>query len=64
MSLSASHVLRTGNLALRSARHRARGAGACHSISIGFNLAPVGPAQLGFRALTYFSERVADRMAI
>jgi 2-polyprenyl-6-methoxyphenol hydroxylase-like FAD-dependent oxidoreductase len=36
---------------------------ACHSISIGFNLAPVGRRGFDFRALTYFPERVADRMA-
>jgi 2-polyprenyl-6-methoxyphenol hydroxylase-like FAD-dependent oxidoreductase len=36
---------------------------ACHSISIGFNLAPVGRRSFDFPALTYFPERVADRMA-
>jgi 2-polyprenyl-6-methoxyphenol hydroxylase-like FAD-dependent oxidoreductase len=36
---------------------------ACHSISIGFNLAPVGRRSFDFRALTYFPERAADRMA-
>jgi 2-polyprenyl-6-methoxyphenol hydroxylase-like FAD-dependent oxidoreductase len=36
---------------------------ACHSISIGFNLAPVGRRGFDFRALTYFPERVTDRMA-
>jgi 2-polyprenyl-6-methoxyphenol hydroxylase-like FAD-dependent oxidoreductase len=36
---------------------------ACHSISIGFNLAPVGRRSFDFRALTYFPERVADRVA-
>lgn len=36
---------------------------ACHSISIGFNLAPVGRRGFDFRALTYFPEHVADRMA-
>ena len=35
----------------------------CHSISIGFNFAPVGRRSFDFRALTYFPERVADRMA-
>src|SRR5262245_15866080 len=34
-----------------------------HSISIGFNLTPVGRRSFDFRALTYFPERVADRMA-
>ena len=36
---------------------------ACHSISIGFDLAPVGLRSFDFRALTYFPERAADRMA-
>jgi 2-polyprenyl-6-methoxyphenol hydroxylase-like FAD-dependent oxidoreductase len=36
---------------------------ASHSISIGFNLAPVGRRGFDFRALTYFPERVANRMA-
>jgi 2-polyprenyl-6-methoxyphenol hydroxylase-like FAD-dependent oxidoreductase len=36
---------------------------ACHSISIGFDLAPVGRRSFDFRALTYFPERAADRMA-
>jgi len=35
----------------------------CHSISIGFDLVPVGRAAFGFRALTYYPERAADRMA-
>jgi len=35
----------------------------CHSISIGFDLAPVGRRSFDFRALTYFPERVANRMA-
>src|SRR6185295_14633768 len=35
----------------------------CHSISIGFDLAPVGRRSFDFRALTYFSERTADAMA-
>jgi 2-polyprenyl-6-methoxyphenol hydroxylase-like FAD-dependent oxidoreductase len=34
---------------------------ACHSISIGFNLAPVGRPSFDFPALTYFSERPNDR---
>ena len=34
-----------------------------HSISIGFDLAPVGADSFPFEALTYFSERAADRMA-
>jgi 2-polyprenyl-6-methoxyphenol hydroxylase-like FAD-dependent oxidoreductase len=36
---------------------------ACHSISIGFDLAPVDRRGFDFRALTYFPERIADRMA-
>jgi 2-polyprenyl-6-methoxyphenol hydroxylase-like FAD-dependent oxidoreductase len=36
---------------------------ACHSISIGFDLAPVGRRSFDFRALTCFPERVASRMA-
>jgi 2-polyprenyl-6-methoxyphenol hydroxylase-like FAD-dependent oxidoreductase len=35
---------------------------ACHSISIGFDIAPVGRARFGFPALTYFSERSSDRI--
>jgi 2-polyprenyl-6-methoxyphenol hydroxylase-like FAD-dependent oxidoreductase len=34
---------------------------ACHSISLGFNMAPIGRAAFGFPALTYFSERSSDR---
>jgi 2-polyprenyl-6-methoxyphenol hydroxylase-like FAD-dependent oxidoreductase len=34
---------------------------ACHSISLGFNMAPVGHAAFDFPALTYFSERSGDR---
>ena len=35
---------------------------ACHSISIGFDLVPVGRAAFEFPALTYFSERPSDRI--
>jgi 2-polyprenyl-6-methoxyphenol hydroxylase-like FAD-dependent oxidoreductase len=35
----------------------------CHSISIGFDLRPIGRAGFDFRALTYFPERASDRMA-
>ncbi len=35
----------------------------CHSISIGFDLVPVGRSAFDFRALTYYPERAADRMA-
>jgi 2-polyprenyl-6-methoxyphenol hydroxylase-like FAD-dependent oxidoreductase len=34
-----------------------------HSISIGFDLKPVGRPTFDFRALTYYPERAADRMA-
>jgi 2-polyprenyl-6-methoxyphenol hydroxylase-like FAD-dependent oxidoreductase len=35
---------------------------ACHSISLGFNIAPVGRPAFGFPALTYFSERTSERI--
>jgi 2-polyprenyl-6-methoxyphenol hydroxylase-like FAD-dependent oxidoreductase len=35
---------------------------ACHSISLGFNLVPVGRPAFDFPALTYFSERASDRI--
>jgi 2-polyprenyl-6-methoxyphenol hydroxylase-like FAD-dependent oxidoreductase len=35
----------------------------CHSISIGFDLVPVGRPAFEFPALTYFSERPSDRIA-
>jgi len=35
---------------------------ACHSISIGFDLEPVGRPAFAFPALTYFSERPSDRI--
>jgi len=35
---------------------------ACHSISIGFDIAPVGRPTFEFPALTYFSERTSDRI--
>jgi 2-polyprenyl-6-methoxyphenol hydroxylase-like FAD-dependent oxidoreductase len=35
----------------------------CHSISIGFDLQPVGRARFDFRALTVYPERPADRIA-
>jgi 2-polyprenyl-6-methoxyphenol hydroxylase-like FAD-dependent oxidoreductase len=34
---------------------------ACHSISLGFDLVPVGRPSFDFPALTYFSERPSDR---
>jgi 2-polyprenyl-6-methoxyphenol hydroxylase-like FAD-dependent oxidoreductase len=65
-SISARLVLLTNglNLALRHQLGIGREVlSACHSISIGFNLAPIGRRSFNFRALTYFPERVADRMA-
>jgi 2-polyprenyl-6-methoxyphenol hydroxylase-like FAD-dependent oxidoreductase len=35
---------------------------ACHSVSIGFNLAPVGRPSFDFPALTYFAERTRERI--
>jgi 2-polyprenyl-6-methoxyphenol hydroxylase-like FAD-dependent oxidoreductase len=35
---------------------------ACHSISLGFNIAPVGRPAFDFPALTYFSERTTERI--
>ena len=35
----------------------------CHSISVGFDVRPVGRAGFNFRALTYYPEQVGDRMA-
>jgi 2-polyprenyl-6-methoxyphenol hydroxylase-like FAD-dependent oxidoreductase len=35
---------------------------ACHSITLGFDVVPVGRSQFGFPALTYFSERTSDRI--
>ncbi len=35
----------------------------CHSISIGFDVEPVGRPSFEFRALTYYPEQAADRMA-
>jgi len=37
-------------------------ASACHSVSIGFNLVPVGRPLFDFPALTYFSERTRERI--
>ncbi|CAN5358444.1 NAD(P)/FAD-dependent oxidoreductase [soil metagenome] len=36
---------------------------ACHSISVGFDIAPVGRSAFAFPSLTYFSERTALRTA-
>ncbi len=36
---------------------------ACHSISIGFDMAPIDQAAFRFPALTYFSEQPANRVA-
>ncbi|MEA2887210.1 MAG: hypothetical protein QOD11_1570 [Bradyrhizobium sp.] len=35
---------------------------ACHSISLGFDMIPIGRAAFDFPALTYFSERSSDRI--
>jgi 2-polyprenyl-6-methoxyphenol hydroxylase-like FAD-dependent oxidoreductase len=35
----------------------------CHSITIAFDLKPVGRSHFDFPALTYYAERTADRMA-
>jgi 2-polyprenyl-6-methoxyphenol hydroxylase-like FAD-dependent oxidoreductase len=35
---------------------------ACHSISLGFNITPVGRPAFEFPALTYFSERTSERI--
>lgn len=35
----------------------------CHSVSIGFDVKPVGRSSFDFRALTYYPERPTDRMA-
>jgi 2-polyprenyl-6-methoxyphenol hydroxylase-like FAD-dependent oxidoreductase len=65
-TISARLVMLTNglNLALRHQRGIGREVlSACHSISIGFNLVPIGRRSFDFRALTYFPEHVADRMA-
>jgi len=36
----------------------------CHSISIGFDMAPAGRASFDFPALTYYAERPGDRAAL
>jgi 2-polyprenyl-6-methoxyphenol hydroxylase-like FAD-dependent oxidoreductase len=35
----------------------------CHSISVGFDVAPTGRANFAFPALTYFPERAAERIS-
>lgn len=35
----------------------------CHSVTLAFDLTPVGRAGFDFRALTYYPERAADRLA-
>jgi 2-polyprenyl-6-methoxyphenol hydroxylase-like FAD-dependent oxidoreductase len=35
----------------------------CHSITVAFDLKPVGRSSFDFRALTYYAERPADRLA-
>lgn len=58
-------VLATGlNIGLRYTLGMTRGViSACHSISIGFDIKPVGRPCFDFRALTSFPESVPDRMA-
>jgi 2-polyprenyl-6-methoxyphenol hydroxylase-like FAD-dependent oxidoreductase len=34
----------------------------CHSISIGFDIVPIGGASFDFPAMTYFSDRASDRI--
>ena len=36
----------------------------CHSISIGFDVSPVGRREFAFPALTYYAERPSDRAAL
>ncbi|HYW62216.1 MAG TPA: FAD-dependent monooxygenase [Bradyrhizobium sp.] len=36
---------------------------ACHSVTLGFDIAPAGRAKFEFAALTYYPERSCDRMA-
>src|ERR1043165_6153035 len=36
---------------------------ACHSVTLGFDIAPVGRARFSFPALTWYPERSSDRMA-
>ncbi len=45
------------------ARHDARGREPCHSVTIGFDISPVGRPSFDFRALSYYTERVGDRTA-
>jgi 2-polyprenyl-6-methoxyphenol hydroxylase-like FAD-dependent oxidoreductase len=58
-------VLANGlNIALRHALGIAREVvSECHSISIGFDVTPVGRPSFDFRALTYYPERAAERLA-
>ena len=35
----------------------------CHSISVGFDVRPLGRTSFDFRSLTYYPERASDRMA-
>jgi 2-polyprenyl-6-methoxyphenol hydroxylase-like FAD-dependent oxidoreductase len=58
-------VLANGlNSGLRRAVGMAReDTGPCHSISVGFDVAPAGASAFAFPSLTYFPERTSDRMA-
>ncbi|WP_375414553.1 FAD-dependent oxidoreductase [uncultured Bradyrhizobium sp.] len=57
-------VLANGlNVGLRQTlRIERKVASACHSISLGFDMAPIGRPAFEFSALTYFSERSSDRI--
>jgi 2-polyprenyl-6-methoxyphenol hydroxylase-like FAD-dependent oxidoreductase len=48
---------------LKSLGIRRRVVSPCHSITIGFDLAPVGRPAFAFPALTYYPERATERMA-
>ncbi|HEY9455009.1 MAG TPA: FAD-dependent monooxygenase, partial [Bradyrhizobium sp.] len=52
------------NLGLRQALGMVReNVSRCHSITIAFDLKPVGRSSFDFPALTYYAERAADRIA-
>ena len=59
-------VLANGlNVGLRDQLHLTREiVSACHSISIGFDMAPLGRRQFDFPALTYYAERPSDGAAL
>jgi len=59
-------VLANGlNIGLRDQLHLQREIlSPCHSISIGFDVSPVGRREFDFPALTYYAERTDDRAAL